>query len=72
MTNKKSAFAFLDREFSIFPTNLLDDLGWFCLTTISETLLNFTNVWEQDLADEWAYEWATQPKYKKYLEPLGL
>lgn len=72
MTNKKSAFAFLDREFNEFPDNLLDPLGWFNLTVISETLLNFANVGEQGQADEWAYEWVTQPKYKEFLEPLGL
>lgn len=69
--DKKSAFSLLDWELVKYPENLLDKLGWFCLTSISESLLHFANCDEQD-ADEWAYEWATQPKYKKYLEPLGL
>lgn len=69
--DKKSAFVLLDWEFKKYSTNLLDKLGWFCLTTISEHLILFAHVADED-ADEWAYEWATQPKYKEFLEPLGL
>lgn len=69
--DKKTAFSFLDWEFKKYSTNFLDELGWFNLTAIGEHLIHFAHCEDED-ADEWAYEWATQPKYKEFLEPLGL
>lgn len=67
--DKKTAFSLLDWELKTHPTNLLDALGWFNLTAIGESLMHFAHCDDED-ADEWAYEWATQAKYSMYLEPL--
>ena len=71
--NKKAAFAYLDSEFAEALHNqwsgFLTDIGYFNLTYISELLMDFKSV-DNDDADEWAYEWASQPKYSEYLETL--
>jgi hypothetical protein len=67
--DKKSAFSLLDWEFQTYPSNFLCPLGWFSLTAIGEALMHFAHCDDED-ADEWAYEWANQPMYKKYLEPM--